>query len=255
MTTLDRSLQQLKESGRKALVPYFVAGLDEQWLDGVRAAIYAGADAIEIGIPFSDPIIDGPVIQQASTQALARGVTFGSLLDELATLDASVPLIAMTYFNIFHHRGLAGASADLARAGVSGAIVPDLALEECAPWREAANGSDVACVLIVAPSTPTPRVAALANASQGFIYAASRMAVTGVASDAGDSVRVVEEIQRSTTKPVYVGIGISTPAQASAAAQIADGVIVGTALVQLLLDGEGPVGVEKFVRSLRDATQ
>ena len=164
-----------------------------------------------------------------------------------------MPLIAMTYFNIFHHRGLERSAAELARAGVTGAIVPDLSFEELQPWREAANGADVACVLIVAPSTPHERAVRLAQRSQGFVYAAARMAVTGAASDDGDSLRVVNEVRSATATPVYVGIGITTAQQAQAAAEIADGVIVGTAIVQRLLDGEGATGVEKFVSELRQA--
>ena len=234
-------------------MPYFVGGLSDEWLDHVRAAIHAGADAVEIGIPFSDPIMDGPVIQEAANIALGRGATMSSILDELVTLDASVPLIAMTYYNLFHHRGLARSAADLARAGISGAIVPDLSLEESGPWREAANVADVASVLMVAPSTPPDRMAALANASQGFIYAAARMTVTGVANDSGQAEMVVAALRAVTTKPIYVGIGISTPDQAANAARDADGVIVGSALVRRLLDNEGSVGVEKFVGSLRRA--
>ncbi len=253
MSSLEDRLAALKASGRKALVPYFVGGLSDDWLDAVRAAIHAGADAVEIGLPFSDPMIDGVVIQEASNTALARGATMSSVLDELATAQVGVPLIAMTYFNIFHHRGLERSAAELARAGVTGAIVPDLSFEELQPWREAANDADVACVLIVAPSTPHERAVRLAQRSQGFVYAAARMAVTGAASDDGDSLRVVNEVRSATATPVYVGIGITTAQQAQAAAEIADGVIVGTAIVQRLLDGEGATGVEKFVSELRQA--
>jgi tryptophan synthase alpha chain len=247
------NLQALKESGRKALVPYFVGGMSDDWLDAVRAAIHAGADAVEIGLPFSDPIMDGVVIQAAANTALARGATMSSILDELASVDVTVPLVAMTYFNIFHHRGLERAAADLARAGVSGAIVPDLSLEELEPWRRAANATGVSCVLMVAPSTPPDRLSQLANTSQGFVYAAARMAVTGASSDEGDSVRVVQAVRHATTTPVYVGIGITTPAQAAAATEVADGVIVGTAIVRRLLEGEGPTGIEKYVSELRRA--
>ncbi len=234
-------------------MPYFVGGLSDDWLDAVRAAVHAGADAVEIGLPFSDPMMDGVVIQAAADTALARGTTTSSVLDDLAGLDVDVPLVAMTYYNIFHHRGLERSAADLARAGVSGAIVPDLSLEELAPWRDAANAQGVSCVLMVAPSTPRERASRLAQHSQGFVYAAARMAVTGAASDSGDSVRVVREVRDATTTPVYVGIGITTAAQAAAATEVADGVIVGTAIVQRLLNGEGPSGVERFVAELRRA--
>lgn len=254
MTTLDDALVTLKATGRKALVPYVVGGFSDDWLDCVRAAVHAGADAVEVGVPFSDPMMDGVVIQEASTRALERGATLTTILSELSHLDVGVPLLVMTYFNIFHHRGLERAATELRAHGVTGTIVPDLSLEEITSWRTASNAADVACVVMVAPSTPRERVAKLASVSQGFIYAAARMAVTGAASDAGDAARVVAAIQAVSTKPVYVGIGISTPEQAQHAAALADGVIVGTALVQRLLDGEGPRGVERFVGSLRKAT-
>jgi len=250
---LEAELRALRDAGRKALVPYVVGGLSDDWLDAVRAVVHAGADAVEIGLPFSDPIMDGVVIQRAANEALARGATMSSILDELATVDLEVPLVAMTYYNVFHHRGLDRAAGELAAAGISGSIVPDLSLEEASPWRQAANAHGVASVLMVAPSTPPERAVALAEASQGFVYAAARMAVTGLASNEGDSERVVAEVRRGTDRPVYVGIGISGPEQAAAAAHVADGVIVGTAIVSRLLDGEGPLGVERFVSSLRAA--
>jgi tryptophan synthase alpha chain len=253
VTALEARLCALRDAGRKALVPYVVGGLDDDWVDCVRAAIHAGADVVEIGLPFSDPMMDGVVIQRAADRALARGATMSTILDELSALDADVPLVAMTYFNVFHHRGLERAATELAAAGVSGSIVPDLSLEELGPWREVANDAGVATILMVAPSSPPERVARLAGASQGFVYAAARMAVTGVASDAGDSARVVAGVREYTDTPVYVGIGIATPEQAAAACSFADGAIVGTALVQRLLDGEGPLGVERFVAQLRAA--
>jgi tryptophan synthase alpha chain len=253
MTSLQGTLETLKLSGRKALVPYFVGGLSDDWLDGVRAAVHAGANAIEIGLPFSDPMIDGVVIQKAAAMALERGSTMSSILDELSCADVGVPLIAMTYFNVFHHRGLERTAAELARARVVGTIVPDLPLEEVGQWREVANQHDIASVLMVAPSTPHDRAVRLAHESQGFVYAAARMAVTGAASDEGDSVRVVNEVRGATATPVYVGIGITTAQQAAAAVEVADGVIVGTAIIQRLLDGEGASGVEIYVSELRRA--
>jgi tryptophan synthase alpha chain len=247
------ALSALRASGRKALVVYLVGGLSDDWLDGLRAAAAAGADAIEVGIPFSDPLLDGVVIQAASDAALRRGTTFSSVLGELASLDVTVPRCAMTYYNLFHHRGLERAAGELARAGVSGAIIPDLPLEECGPWRVAADAAGVANVLMVAPSSPPERVAAIAAGSRGFVYAAARMAVTGAAEGPGDAARVVAAVRSCTDLPVYAGIGITTPAQAAEAAVVADGVIVGTAVVRRLLDGEGPRGVESVVGELRAA--
>jgi len=250
---LEVRLRAHRDAGKKALVAYLMGGLSDDWVDGVRAAVHAGADAIEIGLPFSDPMIDGVVIQRAADVALARGATMSSILDEVSSLDLEVPLVAMTYYNIFHHRGLDRAAGELAGAGVVGTIVPDLPLEEVGPWRQASNAHGVASVLLVAPSTPPERAHAVAAASQGFVYAAARMAVTGLASGEGDSARVVAEARQGTDRPVYVGIGISGPEQAAAAGEVADGVIVGTAIVSRLLEGEGPLGVERVVASLRRA--
>lgn len=250
---LETTLRSIRAEGRKALVPYLVAGLDDDWLDHVRAAAFAGADAIEIGIPFSDPMMDGIIIQEASDRALARGTTLTSALEGLASLDVGVPLIVMTYFNIFHHHGVERAALDMSRAGVSGAIVPDLSLEEVETWRTPANAAGIASILMVAPSTPPERAVQIARASQGFAYAQGRMAVTGLASHEGQGSDVVAMVRAGSDIPVYVGIGISNAQQAQSAVAVADGVIVGSALVQRLLQGEGARGVEGFVAELRAA--
>lgn len=253
MTSLEDTLRRLRDEGRKALVPYFVAGLSDDWTNYVEAAVLGGADAIEIGIPFSDPMIDGVVIQEAAFRALERGTTLESVCQELEGLSADVPLIAMTYYNVFLHHGLARSAGRLHEAGVSGAIVPDLSLEESSPWRAACEGHDVATVFLVAPSTPASRVQMVSDASRGFVYAAARMAVTGAANDEGDGARVAASVRAHSDRPVYVGIGISTPAQAATVAAVSDGVIVGSALVRLLHSGATTRDVELFVRSFRDA--
>ena len=250
---LEQHLRDVRASGRKALVPYLVAGIDDEWRDHVRAAAFAGADAIEIGIPFSDPMMDGVIIQAASDKALAHGATLVSILEQLSTVEVEVPLIVMTYFNIFHHHGLVRAANDLAQAGIVGSIVPDLSLEEVGVWREAANDAGIASILMVAPSTPPQRAAAIASASQGFAYAQGRMAVTGIAASGGQGSEVVSLIRSTCDIPVYIGIGISNAEQAAAASSVSDGVIVGSALVQRVLDGEGAAGVERFVGELRAA--
>lgn len=253
MKPLESHLRQLRSSGRKALVPYFMAGATSDWLHHVGAAVLGGADAIEIGIPFSDPMMDGVVIQEAALRAIERGTTLESVSQERASLDARVPFVAMTYYNIFLHHGLRRAAARLHDAGVSGAIVPDLSLEESDEWAQACEESDVATIFLVAPSTPEARVRLLAEHTQGFAYAAARMAVTGAAIDAGTGSRVVDSLRAVSDVPVYVGIGVTTPVQASQAASLSDGVIVGSALVKIILDGASTSDVETFVRSFRDA--
>ncbi|HEV3269016.1 MAG TPA: tryptophan synthase subunit alpha [Acidimicrobiales bacterium] len=253
MKSLEVALRKVRDGGRKALVPYLVAGATPDWTRHVEAAVLGGADAIEIGIPFSDPMIDGVVIQEGAMRSLERGTTLESICQELESIETEIPLLAMTYYNIFLHYGLSRAAGRLRTAGVSGTIVPDLSLEESVEWRGACDECDVATVFLVAPSTPLSRVRALTQASQGFVYASARMAVTGAASDTGEGARVAGSVRDVTDVPVYVGIGISTPAQAAVAASFSDGVIVGSALVKIILDGASPTDVEAFVRSFRDA--
>jgi tryptophan synthase alpha chain len=251
MKSLETHLRALRATGRKALVPYFVAGLTPDWIQHVEAAAHAGADAVEIGIPFSDPMMDGVVIQEAVLRALEAGTTLDSLCAQLATLSTSVPLIAMTYYNIFHHYGLERSAGKLQSSGVLGAIVPDLPPEEASDWMKASTSHDIANIFLVAPSTPPQRLGRLARLSEGFCYASARMAVTGKSSESGEGRRVVESIRAVSDIPTYIGIGISTPDQAREASEVSDGVIVGSALVQVILNGGGADEVENFVASFR----
>jgi tryptophan synthase alpha chain len=251
MTSLEQYLRDLRSSGRKALVPYFVAGVTPDWITHVQAAVHAGADAIEIGIPFSDPMMDGVVIQEAAQRALEVGTNLESISKDLSALSVSVPLIAMTYYNIFHHYGVERAAGKLRASGISGAIVPDLPLEEGGEWFDACLKNDVATILLVAPSTPDDRVARIAAATKGFCYATARMAVTGRSSDAGEGARVVERIRTSSDVPAYIGIGVTSPSQAHDASLASDGVIVGSVLVQAVLDGASASEIEHMVRQFR----
>jgi tryptophan synthase alpha chain len=251
--SLETSLRGLREAGRKALVPYFVAGATPDWVRHVEAAALGGADAIEIGIPFSDPMMDGIVIQEAGLQALRAGTTLESIGRDLATLDTEVPLVAMTYYNIFLHYGLERSAGRLRDFGISGAIVPDLSLEESKEWSDACATRDVSTIFLVAPSTPAKRIEEVTRHSEGFLYAAARMAVTGASSDDGDGARVVASVREVSDIPVYVGIGITTPRQAAQITAVSDGAIVGSALVKAILEGASAHDVEVFVRSFRDA--
>ncbi|NNN00201.1 MAG: tryptophan synthase subunit alpha [Acidimicrobiaceae bacterium] len=253
MKSLEVRLREIRDSGRKALVPYFMAGLSEDWTDHVAGAIHAGADAVEIGIPFSDPMMDGVVIQEAALRALGSGVTFDSACDDLARLATEVPLIAMTYFNIFHHYGIERSAGRLHSSGLSGVIVPDLSLEESPEWVASCDANDVATIFLVAPSSTPERLKLIAQSTQGFAYASARMAVTGSSSGDGEGARIVKAIREVSTVPTYIGIGITTPEQARAASGVSDGVIVGSALVQVLLDGGSASDVERFIGDFRRA--
>ncbi len=251
---LESRLRQRRAGGGKLLVPYVMAGMVEDWVQVLQAAAAAGADAIEVGVPFSDPMMDGPVIQQASVQALGRGTTPQGVLDALAGAGLGIPVVVMTYYNIVYRAGHRRMARSLRAAGVEGAIVPDLSLEELGPWTAEADEAGVATVLLVAPSTPPERVAALCARSRGFVYAVARMGVTGERPSLGtESAAVVRRVRRCTDTPVLVGVGVSTPAQASEVCEVADGVVVGSALVRRVLQGEGPEGAADFVGQLRVA--
>ena len=253
MKSLERGLRELRDSGRRALVPYFMGGLTPDWTRHVEAAVLAGADAVEIGVPFSDPMMDGVVIQEAAMRALGAGTTLDSICADLEHLSTSVPLIAMTYYNVVLHYGLERSAGLLHASGVSGAIVPDLTLEEAGGWSAACRDEDVSTVFLVAPSSPPERVRRIAESTEGFAYASARMAVTGSSSGEGDGARVVAMVREVSTVPAYIGIGIGSPNQAREAARASDGIIVGSALVQIILDGGGSDAVEGFLRDFREA--
>ena len=251
---VEASLRAAREGGRKLLVPYVTGGLGPDWCEVLRAVADAGADAIEVGIPFSDPVMDGPTIQEASSVALARGATPTTILHDLDGVDAGVPLVAMTYFNLVHHAGVERFAGALAGAGVRGAIIPDLPLEESAAWEAAAAGAGVEAVLLVAPVTPDERLPRICERSRGFVYAVSRMGTTGERADVASSAGVLaKRVKAVTDRPVLVGFGISTPAQAVEASADADGVIVASALMRVLLDGGGPEEAAAFVAAMRAA--
>jgi tryptophan synthase alpha chain len=234
------------------LVPYVMAGMTPDWVEVLQAVAAAGADAIEVGIPFSDPMMDGPVIQQAAVAALDAGTTPVGVLESLSRAALGIPVVVMTYYNIVFRMGHRRAARVFAESGVSGAILPDLSLEELGPWAAEADDAGVETVLLVAPSTPPERAARLCARSRGFVYAVGRMGVTGeqlsVSEQAGE---VVSKIKAVSDLPTCVGIGVSTSAQAAEVCQMADGVVVGSALVRRLLEGAGPDGAHAFVAELR----
>ncbi len=175
---METEFRAKRAAGRKLLVPYITGGLPG-WQDAVRAAAAAGADAIEIGIPFSDPVMDGPVIQQASQAALDAGATPVSILQDARSLDVSIPLAVMTYYNTVHHAGHERFAAQLREAGVCAAIVPDLPLEEAGPWCAAADAAGIETVMLAAPTAPDERLPRVAARARGFVYSVGLLGVTG----------------------------------------------------------------------------
>ncbi len=251
---LEAHLRDRRAVGRPLLVPYVTGGLGAGWLDVVRAVADAGADAVEIGIPFSDPVMDGRTIQEASQRALDIGATPAKVIAEAAQLDVGVPLVVMTYYNPVLHAGHVRFAASLADAGIDGAIVPDLPLDELDGWGEAADPAGIETVLLAAPTTPEPRLRAICDRSRGFVYGVALLGVTGARDRlAGQALEMGRRCKAVTDRPVLLGVGISTPEQAVAAAGAADGVIVGSALISRLLHGGGPDEAHEFVATLRAA--
>jgi tryptophan synthase alpha chain len=243
------------------LVGYVTGGIREDWTDLLAAMADAGADAVEIGLPFSDPMLDGPVIQEASAAAIARGVTVASLLAQVREdggggAAGGVPLIAMAYANHAYSRGVARYCRDLADAGISGTIIPDLPLRECDEYLAAAADADLDATLMVSPATPQEQIAAIAGRSRGFLYVMSVMATTGPAGERDDArgwAVARQAREHSGSRPVLIGFGIDTPARAAAAARHADGVIVASALMRRVLDGATPADIGRQVAALRTA--
>lgn len=249
---LEAALRDKRAAGKKLLVPYVTGGLDDEWLDVVRAVAASGADAIEVGLPFSDPVMDGPVIQEASMRALERGTVPAAIIAAIAGADVGVPIAVMSYVNPIARLGYRRAAMMMAECNVAGAILPDLPLDESQEWREEAAKAGVDAVQLVAPTTPDGRLERICAAARGFVYAVGLLGVTGERSTVADSaLKLATRAKLVTDMPVLVGVGISTPEQAAEVSRVADGVIVGSALIRRLLQGEGPIGAASFVASLR----
>ena len=257
---LAATFQALSQRGERALIPYFTAG-DPSLSASARLVAEAarqGADIIEIGVPFSDPLADGPVIQRATQRALAGGVTLPRVLEMAREVRGEVgaPLVLLTYYNPILAFGLKAFCGTAVEAGVDGVIVADLPPEEAGPLHAEARPAGLDVIHLVAPTSPPARMRKIARASDGFIYMVSLTGVTGERAELPDDLREnLRALRAITTKPICVGFGISTPEQAARVGRLADGVIVGSAIVRLVERHAGSPGlldeVGRFIAALK----
>lgn len=247
-----RSYLSKTAANRRLLMPYVTAGIRPDWLELVDAVIDAGADAVEIGIPFSDPAIDGATIQEASVVALDAGMTPARCLTELRQREFGVPLIAMTHYNLVYHYGHERFAADLVAAGGWGTILPDLPFEHAGEWLEAAAKENIENVLLAAPVTSDARLQLVADNTGGFVYVVSTMGTTGARGAVDDAATVLaRRVKAVTDAPAIVGFGISNAETAVTAAREADGVIVASALMRRVLDGAPVEEAAELVAEIR----
>ncbi|HEU4568797.1 MAG TPA: tryptophan synthase subunit alpha [Marmoricola sp.] len=255
MASTRTAFEKARAEGRAALVGYLPAGFPDVGggIAALTAMVEAGCDVIEIGLPYSDPVMDGPTIQAAAQQALERGVRTADVLRTVEAVAATgAPTLVMTYWNPVERYGVERFAADLAAAGGAGLITPDLVPDEGAEWIAAADAHDLDKVFLVAPSSTDERLAMTAHACRGFVYATAVMGVTGARTTTSALAGpLVERVRAVTDLPVGVGLGVSDGDQAAEVASYADAVIVGSAFVRTLLDAPGP---DAGMAALRDLT-
>ena len=264
MSRIDQTFARLRARGERALIPYFVAGDPslETTARLIEEADARGADVIEVGMPFSDPLADGPTIQRAAVRALERGTSLYRLLAMLAQVSGRVraPLVVMTYLNPLHRYGLEKVTRDLAQAGVAGLIVPDCPIDESGPLGLAAATAGLDLIALAAPTSGPERLRRIGRASRGFVYLVPLTGITGERTGLPpDLVQLVRDLRAVTTKPIGVGFGISTPDQVTAVVRHADGAIVGSAIVRLVERHAGDLdlvtNVGEFIGALKAATR
>jgi tryptophan synthase alpha chain len=255
-TRIQELFERTRRENRAALVGYLTAGDPTPAATPSIAAtlVRAGVDLIELGVPFSDPVADGPVIQRASARALAAGTNLSAVLDIARQIRAAseVPIVLFTYLNPVLHYGFENLARDAKAAGLDGVLLTDLSVEEAGPFMAPLRNAGLDTVFLVAPTSTERRLRLVSEYSSGFVYLVSRTGVTGVRSDIADSLPVLLEKMRAVTPlPLAAGFGISTPEQASQVAQIADGVVVGSAIVRQI--ETDLAGLEPMVRALADS--
>ncbi len=254
---LTAKLKQLRERNEKALVLFLTAGYPK--LDSTVPLVLelsqAGADIIELGMPFSDPLADGPIIQASSQQAIKNGITLNLILDHVKEIrkQTDIPLVLMGYLNPILHYGKEKFFADARKAGVDGIILPEVPLEESNHFLMLTRKHHLADILLVSPATPDKRIREIDKISSGFLYCVSTTGVTG-RTDIGNIESYIKRVKRNAkNNPVLVGFGIKTPADAQRIAQHADGVIVGSALIQKIAHKITATEIDDWVRQLKNA--
>lgn len=254
MTALSDRLAEIRAEGRAAVVGYLPAGFPtlEGSIKAVEAMVDGGIDIVEVGLPYSDPVMDGPTIQAAAEQALAGGIRTTDAFDVVrASVRAGAPTVIMTYWNPVERFGVDRFAAALAEAGGSGLITPDLIPDEAGEWTEAAKAHSLDQIFLVAPSSTDARLAMTAEAASGFIYATAVMGVTGQREQTSSlAPELVARLRDITDKPVGVGLGVSNGRQAAEVGKFADAVIVGSALVRCLLDAPDEAAGLDAIRAL-----
>ncbi len=241
MNRIDKKFQELRDQDVKAFMPYLCAGDPTPELTSklLLTLEEAGADLIELGVPFSDPIADGPTVQRSSERALTHRISLQQILEMVATLrrQTDIPIALMGYYNPIFRMGEDAFCKAAQDAGVDGVIIPDLPPEQAQPLLDIAPNYNLATIFLAAPTSPPERMQLIASISTGFIYCVSVTGVTGARATLSDEIApMIAELRKHTDKPVSVGFGISTPEQATQVAQIADGVIVGSAIVNVIED-------------------
>jgi tryptophan synthase alpha chain len=259
-TSIEAAFAAARAEGRAALMPYLMGGFPDQRTATAVAEAYAdaGADLVELGVPFSDPLADGPTIHAADTAALAAGATLESVLETCAAVGARLPVAVMVYANMVLAADPVEFAEKAAQAGAAGVIVPDLPLEERNPIAEALGERDLPLVPLIAPTTPPERRARICAGAQGFVYLVSTVGVTGERTELPAELgELIAAAKTEAEVPVAVGFGISTPEQAATVGREADGVIIGTRLVREVAeagDRDAAVqGVTAFLSATRDA--
>ncbi|MGW6158550.1 tryptophan synthase subunit alpha [Streptomyces sp. NPDC055144] len=252
---LNDTLAAARAEGRSALIAYLPAGFPtvDGGIEAIKAVFDGGADVVEVGLPHSDPVLDGPVIQTADDIALRGGVRIADVMRTVREAHAATgkPVLVMTYWNPIDRYGIERFTAELAEAGGAGCILPDLPVQESATWREHADKHGLGTVFVVAPSSKDERLATITDAGSGFVYAASLMGVTGTRESVGNQAQdLVRRTKATTDLPVCVGLGVSNAKQAAEVAGFADGVIVGSAFVKLMLDADDQAAGLAAVRAL-----